>query len=267
MKLNLVDRLISFVPGKTLHVAFDTGKKQGSAVIFLHGIAATSNTWKPLIHKLDHKNHRIIALDILGFGGSPIPPKAKYSAEQHCTYIHRTLLKLRVKKPYILVGHSMGSILATHYASIWSNDVSKLILASLPLYDRGTKKASSKIPTDIYFRVYQFFRKNRKFTINSSRALRKILRIPDGIDVSERNWPAFKYSLSNTIEKQNTFKELRKIKMPTTIIVGRQDEFSVNSTLKTASKFDNVHLKIIPLSDHAINSRIANAIIHELKLN
>ena len=53
-----------------LHVALDHGV--GHTVVLVHGIASSSVTFDNVVPLLGH-HHRVIAIDLLGFGKSPRP--------------------------------------------------------------------------------------------------------------------------------------------------------------------------------------------------
>ena len=71
-----------------LHVAVDVGS--GPTVVLLHGIASSSVTFTHAIPLLQN-THRVIALDLLGFGASPNPPKAHFTLEEHVAAVAATL--------------------------------------------------------------------------------------------------------------------------------------------------------------------------------
>jgi len=121
-------------PIQSLYVAYDSGGRQKPTIILLHGIAATSKTWVPLIKELNTDTHRIIAIDLLGFGKSIKPTDCKYTVDDHTMYIRKTIKNLRIKGKYKIVGHSMGAIIAAHYCNLFPGDISKAYLLSSPLY-------------------------------------------------------------------------------------------------------------------------------------
>lgn len=263
---NLRQRIIAYFPGKTLKVTFDEGAHHKPTLVFLHGIAATSETWNPLIFKLDYTKYRVIAMDLLGFGESPTPEDCTYSPDEHALYVYRTLSRLNVKTPFTLVGHSMGSIISVHYSHLWPKQVKRLILVSLPLYIRDKTLATARIrrQTDFYLAAYKFFRTHARFTISGAQSIRKLLRLSDGIDVNSKNWDAFRLSLRNTIEKQHTYEEMESLTVPIDLIVGRQDEFAVSGALKLAAMSPHITLQRIPIGDHAVSDRTADAIVSAL---
>ena len=87
-----------------LHVAIDKGV--GHPVILLHGIASSSVTFDNVVPLLG-SHHRVIAIDLLGFGDSPTPANSGYSMEEHVDALARTIRQLHVRGRVTLVGHSL----------------------------------------------------------------------------------------------------------------------------------------------------------------
>lgn len=253
-------------PAKPLYVAFDSGGYEKPTIILLHGIAATSKTWDFVIKELSTNDYRVIALDMLGFGKSPKPDKCEYNVDDHVRYVHKTLKRLRVKKPYVLVGHSMGSIVSAHYCVRYPEIVERAYLLSLPLYPENIenqKKLPGKL-TDIYINAYNLMSDNKAFTIKYSGHLRKLLRLNDGIDINEETWNSFRLSLKNIIINQNTYSEMKDIKIPVHVLYGSLDQFLVQDNVKRLADFQNVKVTKLTALDHSVGSRFSKAVVKQI---
>lgn len=255
-----------FKPTYELFVTFDSSNKSKPTIVILHGIASNSNSWTGLINEFDSKKYRIITLDLLGCGKSPKPKDCQYTVDDHVASIRKTLKKLKVKKPFKLVGHSMGAIISARYCSLFPSDVSELFLLSLPLYlknhDQQTKFANKR--TDLYFKAYYYLSQNKKFTITNAAILRKLLRSDDYFDVTEETWDSFRLSLINTIVGQNTFADIKRIKLPIRIIFGVLDEFLVQESIDKLSVFDNVSITRLQAVDHVMSSKFAKEVARQV---
>ncbi len=97
--------------GARVHV-LDEG--EGSPVVFIHGFASSLGTWKPMVPKLA-KEHRVIALDLKGFGWTSRPP-GDYSPAAQADLVLEVLDRLEVEEPVALVAHSWGSGVALQVA-------------------------------------------------------------------------------------------------------------------------------------------------------
>ena len=104
----------------------------GQTVLFLHGFLTSSAYWDRVTN-LVSKNHRVIAIDLLGFGKSPKPRRSKYDYADHIRSINKTLESAGVNEPFILVGHSMGALISLRYANMYPGRVENLILTNMPV--------------------------------------------------------------------------------------------------------------------------------------
>ena len=116
----------------------DYGKKNGNAIVYLHGWGQNIEMMEPIANPFV-KTHRLIILDLPGFGKSE-EPKTEWSLEDYVEMIHSLLDSLNIKNPS-LVGHSFGGKLSIIYASKY--DVDKLVLLASP-YKVSKKELSSK---------------------------------------------------------------------------------------------------------------------------
>lgn len=259
---NFLKRLIKRLKRKSaLYIAFDSGGKHKPTIVLLHGIAATSKTWKPLLEELDTESNRVIVLDLLGFGKSVKPVGCNYTVEDHVSYVRKTLKKLKIKKPYKLVGHSMGAIIAARYGTLFSKDIEKLYLLSLPIYhDLSSATIIARKAKDFYLRAYEFMLQNKDFTIKNSQLIRSLLRVEDGIDITESNWDSFRLSLKNTIIKQNTYDDIQNTKVPICIMYGSFDELLVQEMVNKLAFFENVEVIRLSAVSHLVGERFSKEV-------
>lgn len=106
--------------------------------IFLPGITGTLNYWKDKLQG-NLSDGEFILVDPLGFGRSP-KPNIKYTIDNHIDYLYKSISD--EKGPFTIVGHSMGSLLAIHFARKYPDLVKKLILIGVPAF-RSKKIAKS----------------------------------------------------------------------------------------------------------------------------
>jgi len=252
-----------FTKGHRLAITYDSGGHK-PAIVLLHGIAATSKTWEPLIRQLDEKRYRIIAIDLLGFGNSIKPTSCNYSIDDHVKSVRRTIKKLHLKN-YRLVGHSMGALIAAHYSYLFPIHVKQLLLLSPPIYlNDKNLNLIARNKTDFYMKAYDFILKNKDFTIKNSQLLRKIFKIEDGIDVNQDNWMSFKKSLKNTIINQDLFHEIENVKLPTKIMYGALDEFLVPEVIKKLSSCSHIEITKLNGINHLLGKRYAKEVAREI---
>ena len=97
-------------------------------VVLLHGIGSNALSFEPLIDELP-KSWRLIAWNAPGYGNSE-PLKNDWPVAKDYAYALKNFLQnIQLKSP-IIVGHSLGALIATSYAASYPEHVSKLLLAS-----------------------------------------------------------------------------------------------------------------------------------------
>lgn len=230
-------------------------------VVMIHGIASSSVTFERLT-PLVTPHHRVITIDLLGFGESPAPPDATYTIGEHVAALRRTLDALRLRRPFVLVGHSMGALIATRYAALHPRRIAKLVLVSPPVYlptatiGGGRDRAAQ----GLYFRAYEYLRENKDFTIRAAGTLARLSPIKNLLDVSERNWPAFVLSLQNSIETQTTVTDLATVRAPVEVVYGSLDPFLAPAGLRVVEKLRGVTTHRVDGGDHVIRPRMARVI-------
>jgi pimeloyl-ACP methyl ester carboxylesterase len=93
-------------------------------IVLLHGFGASLHWWDRMAPLLARR-HRVISIDLLGFGGSE-KPTSGYSMEDQGRLVALALGRLQVQGA-VVVGHSMGFDVATALASESSELVDRLV--------------------------------------------------------------------------------------------------------------------------------------------
>jgi flavin reductase (DIM6/NTAB) family NADH-FMN oxidoreductase RutF/pimeloyl-ACP methyl ester carboxylesterase len=86
---------------------------KGSPVLLIHGVGMQASIWAPQIETLS-RSHDVIALDMLGHGGSSRPP-ADTRLSDYSDQILALLDHLGLDKVHV-IGHSMGALVALEFA-------------------------------------------------------------------------------------------------------------------------------------------------------
>ena len=242
-----------------LHIATDEG--EGPVVILVHGIASSSITFQELVPRLV-ESHRVLALDILGFGLSPAPIGATYSIEEHADALYATIRELGLTAPFVLVGHSLGSLIAARYAADHPEAVAKLVLVSPPVYldPKSFGAPRDRAAMGVYLRVYEYMRANKAFTIRAAKNLDRLSPIRNVLQVSEDNWQAFTLSLQNAIESQTTVADIARVRVPVEIVYGTLDPFLMPGGIQIVAQMRHVSVHKVEASDHLLRKRLAKAV-------
>ena len=99
----------------------------GDPVVVLHGWGGRIESMAPALRCLAQA-WRVLALDLPGFGESPVPPGAWGTAD-HAEYVVDLLAHLGVEQAHF-VGHSFGAKTSLYIAATHGGVVDKLVLAA-----------------------------------------------------------------------------------------------------------------------------------------
>ncbi|MFI6761120.1 alpha/beta fold hydrolase [Micromonospora sp. NPDC050417] len=85
-------------------------------LVLVHGLSYDRRQWKPLLRELEavDPGRRVLTLDLPGHGGSP--RRDSYQTDEIAQVIHEAVTDAGLESP-IMVGHSLGGVLATIYAA------------------------------------------------------------------------------------------------------------------------------------------------------
>jgi pimeloyl-ACP methyl ester carboxylesterase len=122
-------------PGGRVQVRED-GQHGHRAIVLLHGFAASMHWWSPVTEQLE-PHFYVLRVDLLGHGGSE-KPRHGYSIENQARLVEDALAALRVRRA-VVVGHSMGGLVATALAERNGNIVDGLVLVDSPVDENAGK--------------------------------------------------------------------------------------------------------------------------------
>lgn len=97
----------------------------GEAIVLLHGMAGSSDTWRSLIGPLSRK-YRVVAPDLLGHGNST-KPRTDYSLGALSVLIRDVLNELGITRA-TFVGHSLGGGISMQFVYQHPDYVQRLVL-------------------------------------------------------------------------------------------------------------------------------------------
>lgn len=117
-------RLID-VDGHQVHVV-EAG--DGPVVVLVHGFGASTHDFEQFVLEPLAQTHRVIALDLYGFGWSERNPAFAYGWTLWADQLAGTLDALGIARATV-VGHSMGGAVATVFAARYPDRIDRLVLA------------------------------------------------------------------------------------------------------------------------------------------
>lgn len=104
-------RIVS-LPGGDIEVV-EKGPRAGSPIVLIHCFTCAIDWWGGMIPILA-RDHRVVAVDLLGHGGSE-KPKSGYSIPNQADLVAGVLGRLGVRDAEV-VGHSLGGVVVTALA-------------------------------------------------------------------------------------------------------------------------------------------------------
>lgn len=105
-----------------------------AAIVLLHGIVGCGDYYGASYDDLA-EGRRLVAPDLLGFGDSyRSAAPSGYGIDSHLDALDEMATALNLTGPLVIAGHSMGAVLALHWASRRPAQVQSVIAMSAPLY-------------------------------------------------------------------------------------------------------------------------------------
>lgn len=214
----------------TLHVR-DNERPKGAreTLIFIHGIGNSGDAWREVVAEMPD-DVRIITIDLLGFGDSPRPKWAVYDAKMQAHSVLATLLRLRLSSQPIIIGHSLGALVAIEIANKYPLLVKQLILCSPPLYKDSDTAMMSHDES-----LKRMFREAQKHPDGFVRLAQLAVRynlMNDSFNLNGANVNSYMQALGSMIINQTSMRDAERLKVPTIIIRGALDPFIVPTNIK-----------------------------------
>ncbi len=136
------------VSGARLYYYAAGSRGTGDPVIFLHGFPASSHLWRDVV-PLVPAGHRVVVLDLLGYGRSDRPGTHDLSIAAHGGRVLALMDALRIPRA-AFVGHDLGGGIAQQLAVDHPERVARIALIASVGFDawppRELKLARSALP-------------------------------------------------------------------------------------------------------------------------
>lgn len=211
-------------------------RPNGKTIILLHGKNFDGSYWNQTADVLSKKGYRVIIPDQLGFGKSDKPQNFQYSFQNMAANTKSILDTLGIHKAIVL-GHSMGGMLAIRFCLMYPQVAEKLILED-PI---GLENYNLLVPR---VSVDQWYQSELKQTYESRRAYQlkfyyngiwkpaydKTLNNNATWTMNKKDYPKIAWSsalLTDMIMTQPVITDLEMLKLPTLLIIGMDDKTAV----------------------------------------
>lgn len=121
--------------GRILHLrggdiqVVERGPRAAPTIVLVHCFSCAINWWDRMIPRLD-RTHRVIAVDLLGHGGSE-KPTAGYTIPNQADLVAQVLARLGARQVEA-VGHSLGGAVVTALAESFPRLVERVVIIDTP---------------------------------------------------------------------------------------------------------------------------------------
>src|SRR5215471_707601 len=152
--------------GQELRISYmdvpPAGQPNGHTVVLLHGMNFAGFYWGGPIEVLRKEGFRVVVPDQIGFGRSS-KPTIPYNFHDMALNTRRVLQQLNIAKA-VIVGHSMGGMLAARFATQYPDMTERLVIynpigVSDPRYERPWTSVDEAYPR-VLASTYQTIRAN-----------------------------------------------------------------------------------------------------------
>lgn len=210
-------------------------KNNGKTILLLHGKNFNGAYWERTAKDLSEKGFRVIIPDQIGFGKSSKPHNYQFSFSQLAENTKAILDELGIDKTIVL-GHSMGGMVAIRFTLLYPEKVQKLILENpIGLEDYKTFASYQNIDqayqselknTAETYKNYQLkFYYDNKWKEEYQPWLDLIAGWTLHKDYPQVAWDAA--LTSDMIYNQPVCYEFKNIKVPTLLIIGTRDRTAI----------------------------------------
>ena len=212
----------------------------GRTVVLLHGKNFCAATWESAIAALAGAGYRVVVPDQVGFCKSSKPPRYQYSFGQLAANTHDLLARLGIPRA-VIVGHSMGGMLAARYALQYPEATERLVLVnpigledwkaegvpwrSIDAWNAREMKTSFDSIRDYQRTVY--------YSGDWKPAYERWVRMLGGMYAGDgREAVAWSQALtSDMVFNQPVVYEFPRIAVPTTLFIGQKDRTAIGKDL------------------------------------
>lgn len=210
----------------------------GQTVVLLHGKNFSAAYWQPTIDLLSARGYRVIAPDQVGFGKSSKPSGYRFTFQALAQNTRALLSSLGIESS-VVVGHSMGGMLAVRYALLYPTSVARLALVA-PIGLEDWKRSGARPRS-----VDEWYEAELKATPDSIREYQKkayyggewkpeyeaLIRLAAG-STQHADYPKVAWCsalLYDMIWNEPVLYELPDLKVPTLLIIGLRDRTALGA--------------------------------------
>lgn len=251
------------IDGLEVHYRIEGNFSDTVPVVLLHGTFSSLYTWNAWVEHLKN-HHKIIRMDLAGFGLTGPHPTNDYSLGVYLEFLEEFLNELKINK-CILAGNSLGGEIAWRYSLNHPEKVQKLNLIdaagypikmkNLPLQEVPLSFIWLRIPwvreLSVKFSTPEVIRNSLKFLYGDTSAVSDDL-VKLYFDMANRigNREAITERMES-FGKEAPYEKIPSIEIPTLILWGKKDRLiPVENAFKFHDDLPNSQLTVFPGAGH-----------------
>ncbi len=230
----------------------------GTPIVLLHGLVA-SNTYWGRTYDILSSDHKLIAVDLLGFGASQ-HPQLGYTLEDHAHALNECLDTLGVNTSITIAAHSLGTLVALQYAADHPDRIHAVIAFGPPLYPTRRRAMHHIVGTNIMARLFVLPGHNSERACKWMCEHRSIARrfavlthpgLPAPIAAAgvDHTWSSYSQTLEHVILTANAPALLSRVKCELRFVAGNDDSILDEDYLNQIAALKNIEVERWP-GDH-----------------
>jgi pimeloyl-ACP methyl ester carboxylesterase len=241
---------------------------RGQPVLFLHGFHGSWRYWYPTMEHIAQR-YRTYSFDFWGFGESRLN-HTNETIQAYSDQVIRFLDQLGIEK-VLLVGHSMGGMVATRTAIDYPDRVLRLATVSAPISGDSLswmlKLLDNRVLAEAYGRVpwlrRAFF---RSFLGENNDPL-----VHEVLDDSVKGSAVTLRNALGSMWRTDLRPDLNRLHIPTLVVHGKRDQVVRPDQAELFSDLANAEIELLPNARHfpfleepaVFNERLGRFLAHE----
>lgn len=238
----------------------ERGPRGASPIVLIHCFTCAINWWDRMMPRLDD-SHRVIAIDLLGHGGSE-KPTGGYSMPYQADLVAQALGRLGVRDATV-VGHSLGGSVAVALAQQSPQLVDRIVIIDTgPTHEEGdlglmAKLAFSPVVGEFLWRVKPDFAVRKGLEV----AFAPGFDVPDTFveDLNAMNFSAYDTSgleSEDYSQEESLDKRVKATGKPLLVIMGAEEQIIDDPAARLAEYRETVpgtRTELIARAGHSPN--------------
>lgn len=245
------------IDGMKVHYRDEGNNTDTIPIVLIHGTSSSLHTFEGWASKLK-ENHRVIRMDLPGFGLTGPFPNRDYSIDHYVDFVNH-FLEAKGIKQCVLAGNSLGGNIAWHYAVKYPKMVNKLVLidaSGYPLHSKSVPIAFRLARTPVLSNLLTFItpRFMAKASVENvyadkNKVTEALIDRYFELTLRKGNRQALVDRMKNTVDSDTL--QIKNIQKPTLVLWGEKDFLiPINNAYNFHRDLPNNTLVIIKNAGH-----------------